>query len=381
MRRRLLHTVLHATMALSMKALNRLGSNPQVYYAGGLALALGGLLLLKALPNTFDAEASSSLEAERCTFVVTGASQGVGRAVSCLLAKQYPHARLVLVSRRENLLRDLAEELRSTRRALLKGQPGGPVLYYQADCAVASEVTAVCNRLQQETAAAAAAAAAQAAGAEPAAAPPAFSLMRFFGLAGAPAAQGALHVVTCAGVGTWRAIFEDDATAEDTERCLSAPLLSTLHTAHAFLPTMLARGCAGRFVCVQSPASRLAWPGATAYTAARWGLRGLCAALAQDLPSGGPVSVCEVILSEVTDSAYFSANPGSRERLPSIAPLFGRLTSEAAAHSVVDAMRRGTREYIAPIQLFLGLSTLWVPGVEGVFSWLVRVTGWKVSRR
>ena len=49
--------------------------------------------------------------------------------------------------------------------------------------------------------------------------------------------------------------------------------LVRLPAAAAFLPGRLARD-RGRFLVVQSPASRAPWPGATAYTAARWGLRG-----------------------------------------------------------------------------------------------------------
>src|SRR5262245_51816481 len=42
--------------------------------------------------------------------IVTGASSGIGRAVSLALARE--HARLVLVARRQTLLESLAEEVR-----------------------------------------------------------------------------------------------------------------------------------------------------------------------------------------------------------------------------------------------------------------------------
>ena len=39
----------------------------------------------------------------------------------------------------------------------------------------------------------------------------------------------------------------------------------------------------GRIVNVTSPAARIPWPGATAYTAARWAMRGFTEALQADL--------------------------------------------------------------------------------------------------
>ncbi|HEX9438538.1 MAG TPA: SDR family NAD(P)-dependent oxidoreductase, partial [Roseiflexaceae bacterium] len=51
------------------------------------------------------------------------------------------------------------------------------------------------------------------------------------------------------------------------------PYFAAFYITRALLPAMLRRG-SGHLVYVNSPASLVAWPGAAAYTAARWALRG-----------------------------------------------------------------------------------------------------------
>jgi len=301
---------------------------PSDYYIYG-----SSILLAFGLTQFFSHYRSNSRFLSRyknSTIVITGASQGVGAHIARTLAKLLPSSKLVLLARTESLLAELAKELRQNRP--------GEVLYYTCDCSKSADLLAVAEKL---------------------------------------GTSSCDIVISNAGVGTWKAIYEDEATPIETERCLSAPLLSTLHTAHAFLPGMIQfkSKVGGVFLCVQSPASRIAWPGATAYTAARWGLRGICASLAVELPSH--IKVSEVVLSEIKDSEYFNNNPGSYERLPWIAPLFGSLTSQGAANAVVSALKHESREYVAPWQLRIGLAFLWVPGVSSLVSALVKATGWK----
>ena len=182
-------------------------------------------------------------------------------------------------------------------------------------------------------------------------------------------------VIANAGAGCFRAIWETDATPEETNKCISAPLLASLHTAHAFLPAMVDAG-EGVFCAVQSPASRTPWPGATAYTAARWGLRGLVAALRQDL-SGRGVGVCECVLAEVKDSAYFLNNPGSKERIPSISPWFGEVSCKEAAEGVLEALISNQTLSFTPFRYRLAFAFMALPGVETCVLWLLRATGWR----
>jgi short-subunit dehydrogenase len=321
---------MQALSALPSRLLSRWAALPQ--RQRWLLLLASGLLSLASLAAAARAARRAAFRARHAAslIVVTGASQGVGAATARVLAAALPRARLVLLARTEALLAQLAAELRAS------GRPGA-VEHHACDCASGQALAGVAARL------------------------------------GAPAGI----VIANAGAGAWRAAFEAQATPQETERCLAAPLASALHTAHAFLPGMLAARRSGAFLCTQSPASRLPWPGATAYTAARWGLRGLCAALAQDLPWGCPVVVSEVVLTEVSDSEYFVTNAGSKDRIPWVAPLFGRLTSHGAALAVLEALEQGHREHCAPWQLRWGLGSLWLPGAAAAFGCVVKATGWR----
>lgn len=70
---------------------------------------------------------------------------------------------------------------------------------------------------------------------------------------------------------------------------------------------MLKRG-SGRCVFVNSVASRLVWPGAAAYTAARWAVRGLFEAVRAETAGTG-VRAVMVTLAKVS-SEYWANNPG-----------------------------------------------------------------------
>ena len=83
-------------------------------------------------------------------------------------------------------------------------------------------------------------------------------------------------VVNNAGTGRWLALWE--AQLDDIESAISAPLKAYTYVSRAFLPAMLARN-SGTLVFVNSPFSRVVLPGATAYCATRWAVRGLVQAV------------------------------------------------------------------------------------------------------
>jgi short-subunit dehydrogenase len=112
-------------------------------------------------------------------------------------------------------------------------------------------------------------------------------------------------IVNCAGLGAWK--FLEDTPPEESAAMIAAPYLAASNLSHAFLPDMLERR-AGLLIHVGSPASRIPWPGATSYSAARWALRGLHEALCQDLVGTG-VRSCHVVFGEV--SARTSSTTGS----------------------------------------------------------------------
>jgi len=153
---------------------------------------------------------------------------------------------------------------------------------------------------------------------------------------------------------------------------MAVPYFAAFEMTRAFLPGMLARG-SGHVINLTSPASRLVWPGANAYTAARWAMRGFSEALRADLAGTG-IDVTLVVPGKVA-SRYFEANPGSEERIPRISSLIPTLSPEAVAAAIVGVIERPRREVVLPAMLRL----LFL--VHHVAPWPVEAlmvrTGWR----
>jgi short-subunit dehydrogenase len=151
---------------------------------------------------------------------------------------------------------------------------------------------------------------------------------------------------------------------------MAAPYFAAFFATRAFLPGMLSRG-SGRILNVNSPASKLPWPGAAGYAAARWALRGFAGALRQDLAGTG-VGVTHFVAGKVS-SAYFAHNPGAEARIPAISRLIPTLTPEEAAAALVGAVLRDAKEVVVPFML----RVFWICGslTPGLTAWLLRKTG------
>ena len=195
--------------------------------------------------------------------VVTGASSGIGAATARALAGD--GWRVVLVARRAERLSELVEDIAAA---------GGVAKAEALDAADGPSVMAMAERVRAEW--------------------------------GEPSL-----VVNSAGAGEWR-FLEETSVAEIVEM-IGAPYLAAANISRAFIEGMMARE-KGLIIHVGSPASVMPWPGATAYTASRWALRGLHEALCQDLGGTG-VRSSLVYFGEVS-SEYFEANPGSHEHIP-----------------------------------------------------------------
>jgi short-subunit dehydrogenase len=192
-------------------------------------------------------------------------------------------------------------------------------------------------------------------------------------------------IVNNAGAGRW--LNPEDTPSEEVVSMMAAPYFAAFFVTRAVLPGMLARG-SGRIVNVTSPVSFIAWPGATAYAAARWAMRGFHEALTADLAGTG-VGVTLATFGKVS-SDYFTTNAGSEERVPKISRLVPTLTPEEAADALVAGVRDEDRTITAPfmLRLFLGLNRV-VRGrlvdhaAHGVpeEEWLIRTTSTAVQAR
>ncbi len=153
---------------------------------------------------------------------------------------------------------------------------------------------------------------------------------------------------------------------------MAVPYFAAFNVTHAFLPAILKRN-SGHFVFISSVGSRFVWPGATAYIAARWAVRGFSEALRADLDGTGiGVTLYE---SGVVSSHYWEHNPGSHERVPKMGKLVPEVTPEQAANAIVDGVQRNKRHVVIPFMMKL---TLWNHALfPWAVQWLMTKTGYR----
>jgi len=252
--------------------------------------------------------------------VVTGASSGIGAATAKALARD--GWRVVLVARRAERLETLASEIAAA---------GGEARAEALDAADGPAVMAMAERVRAEW--------------------------------GTPSL-----VVNSAGAGEWR--FLEETSVGQIVEMMGAPYLAAANTCRAFIADMLAAK-RGHLIHVGSPASVMPWPGATAYTASRWALRGLNEALCMDLHGTGLRSSL-IYLGEVS-SEYFEANPGSHEHIPKIGSWIPVSTPDRCAEVILKVVRRPRRVVFFPFAL---RAMAWLAAISpGPTRWLIARTG------
>ena len=254
--------------------------------------------------------------------IVTGASGGIGAAIAKELAKM--GASVVLLARRKPQLDQVAADI-----TLI----GGKAWAYSVDLTNAEAVALVAASITEQL--------------------------------GIPNI-----LVNNAGAGTWR--FIDETSPGEAIECMAVPYFAAFNVVHAFLPSMLRRNN-GHIVNVSSVGSRFTWPGATAYLAARWAMRGFTEALRADLNR----SRIGVTLVEpgVVKSTYWDHNPRSRERIPNLAKIIPELTPEDVAQAITRAIERNKRRIVLPFMMRL---TCWLHALfPRLVQWLIIRTGYK----
>jgi len=175
-------------------------------------------------------------------------------------------------------------------------------------------------------------------------------------------------IVASAGSGRW--LFSEETPPGEAAQMMGATYFSAFYTIRDFMPDMLARKT-GRIVIVGSPAAYAVWPGATAYTAARWALRGYAEALRSDLRGTG-VGFTLITPGKVS-SSYFENNPGTLERLPGLGRTIPTLTPNQVAVRLVKAVERGESEVIFPFIMWV--YAMFNRLMPRFVSWLIWRTG------
>lgn len=151
-----------------------------------------------------------------------------------------------------------------------------------------------------------------------------------------------------AGAGQWKPLVETDP--QEAAAMISAPYLAAFYVTRAYLPAMLARR-SGVCVYMNSAASRLVFPGAAAYTATRWAVRGLFEVVRAETAGTG-VRASEATFAKVS-SEYWDNNPGSEAQVPSAQAFVPVLSPTQVAEMILDGVAAEREEIIAPWQLRL----------------------------
>jgi len=255
------------------------------------------------------------------TVLVTGASSGMGAGIARAMAGA--GGKLLLLGRRQDALRSVADEI--TRA-------GGEARIYTVDLADARAVMETAGRIKAEV--------------------------------GTPDI-----IVNNAGSGKWR--FVDETSPEEAVQMMTV-YFAAFYVTRAFLPDMLQRN-SGHIVNISSVGSRFVWPGATAYLAARWAMRGFTEALRADLyHTRIGVTLYE---SGVVESPYWEHNPGSRERVSKMGRLIPTLTTDQVGKAVVRGVEKNKRLVVIP---FMMRMTYWQHvAFPWLVQWLMTVTGYR----
>jgi short-subunit dehydrogenase len=258
------------------------------------------------------------------TALITGASSGIGAEMAKELAAK--GAEVILLARNEDKLKKIESEIK---------EMGGRAKYYVVDLADAEMVSYVASQIKTEI--------------------------------GIPDI-----LINNAGAGKWKFIYE--TSSDEAWQMMEVPYFAAFNLTRAFLPEMLKRD-SGHIVNVSSVSSRFVWPGATAYHAARWALKGFNEALRADLYHTN----IRVILFEsgVIESEYWANNPGSRERVPKIAKMIPNLKPAHVAKAIVQGIEKNKRLIVIP---FMMKTIYWQHFFfPQIVQWLMTVTGYRRS--
>lgn len=213
----------------------------ELYFAIPLGLLLIASFVWAIAKNFLTTPVQPLQNVEEAHVVVTGGSKGIGKAVAKRAAIEGCH--VSILARSPAPLEAAAEELRSVAdaNALERGK-GQEVRSLSADVSDASAVRAALTELE---------------------------------------AQRPIDVLVCNVGGSVQAPFEEIGE-EDFERQMRLNYLSAVHSIRAVLPAMKKRR-SGRILLMSSQAGQLGVFGYTAYSPAKFALRGLAEALQMEL--------------------------------------------------------------------------------------------------
>lgn len=235
--------------------------------------------------------------------VVTGASEGIGKAVAMALARQ--GCTVALLARSEHKLKEVAASIHAD---------GGKAWVWPCDLSNSTGVRSAIRAVQQ--------------------------------------ACGDIDIlVNNVGAGTFKPL--DQTSEAECDLAIAMPFMPAVVATHEVVKGMVARK-RGHIVNLTSPAGILPLPYMAPYTAARHAMVGLSHALHEELHPQG-IGVSLVCPSQV-NTGYFERNDADMRWYPKISKLFPVLAPETVGEVVVDAILRDRREVIHPWTLWLAIT-------------------------
>ena len=222
--------------------------------------------------------------------VITGASSGIGRAAARAFAER--DARLVLAARREEPLREAADECRRL---------GVDAVAVPTDVTDEAAVEGLARQAAE----------------------------RFGGID-----------VWVNNAGVYLAGSFEDTPPEAFRRVIEVNLFGCVNGARAALPRLRARN--GVLINVASVAGASTYPYFSAYVASKWAVRGWSATLRQELFGSG-VDVCTILPASIDTPLFQHAANYTGWLLKAMNPVY---TPEMVAEAMIRCAERPTREVI-----------------------------------
>ncbi|MEQ8351514.1 MAG: SDR family NAD(P)-dependent oxidoreductase [Leptospiraceae bacterium] len=252
--------------------------------------------------------------------VITGASQGIGRAIALELARE--GASVALIARNKEKLMAVASEAES-----LNAKAG----IYPCD---ATDHAALRRTLDQ-----------------------------------IKADMGPVDIlVNNAGVGTFKPL--EQMTIKESQDPVAIPFGAAVVASHHVIKDMLQSG-EGHIVNLTSPAGYFPFPYMVPYTAARFAITGLSLSMHEEYRKRG-IGVTLLCPAQV-DTGYFKQNDADMGWYPRLAKIFPVLKPEQVARKAVYCIKKNRKEMIFPFLLWF--STKFYLTFPGFTFALLRIIG------
>ena len=139
-----------------------------------------------------------------------------------------------------------------------------------------------------------------------------------------------------------------DSQLSDLERVIRVDLLATIACSQAFLPQLVASGH-GQLVNVASAFGLIGVPGYSAYTAAKFGVRGFTEALQQELdPVNVTVSVVYLggVRTGIMRRGTYASSANAEQIQRTFDEVIARTSPQAAAARILQGVEQGRRRIV-----------------------------------